>query len=85
MWRTLRSLFRRRSAAPGMRAVEFAGLLSRFLVMPLGIIVFGLDWYPKHTLNNPTWQVNASQCWWTLSNRGPQPEYSDRDGSIHHE
>jgi len=35
-----------------MAAVEFAIILSVFLMMLLGIVEFGFDWYLKHALTN---------------------------------
>ncbi len=43
---------KRISAADGMAVVEFAIILSVFLMMLLGIIEFGYDWYLKHALTN---------------------------------
>lgn len=43
---------KRISAADGMAVVEFAIILSVFLMMLLGIIEFGFDWYLKHALTN---------------------------------
>jgi Flp pilus assembly protein TadG len=36
----------------GVAAVEFAIILSVFLMMLLGVIEFGYDWYLKHALTN---------------------------------
>jgi Flp pilus assembly protein TadG len=43
---------KRISDADGMAVVEFAIILSVFLMMLLGIIEFGYDWYLKHSLTN---------------------------------
>jgi Flp pilus assembly protein TadG len=43
---------KRISAADGMAVVEFAIVLSVFLMMLLGVIEFGYDWYLKHALTN---------------------------------
>ena len=43
---------KRISEADGMAVVEFAIILSVFLMMLLGIIEFGYDWYLKHALTN---------------------------------
>jgi Flp pilus assembly protein TadG len=43
---------KRISATDGMAVVEFAIILSVFLMMLLGIIEFGYDWYLKHALTN---------------------------------
>ena len=42
----------RLSETDGMAVVEFAIILSVFLMMLLGIIEFGYDWYLKHALTN---------------------------------
>src|SRR5512140_574212 len=42
----------RLSKADGMAVVEFAIILSVFLMMLLGIIECGYDWYLKHALTN---------------------------------
>jgi len=36
----------------GVAAVEFAVVLSVFLMMLLGIVEFGYDWYLKHAITN---------------------------------
>lgn len=43
---------KRISATDGMAVVEFAIVLSVFLLMLLGVIEFGYDWYLKHALTN---------------------------------
>ena len=48
----VRLSLKRISAADGMATVEFAIILSVFLMMLLGIIEFGYDWYLKHALTN---------------------------------
>ncbi len=48
----LKLRLKRISATDGMAVVEFAIILSVFLMMLLGIIEFGYDWYLKHALTN---------------------------------
>lgn len=50
--KTLRAILKMGPAAEGMAAVEFAVILSVFLMMLLGIVEFGFDWYLKHALTN---------------------------------
>ncbi len=40
------------AATDGLAVVEFAIILSVFLMMLLGILEFGYDWYLKHALTN---------------------------------
>jgi len=40
------------STSEGMAAVEFAVVLSVFLMMLLGIVEFGYDWFMKHAITN---------------------------------
>jgi Flp pilus assembly protein TadG len=47
-----RSRLQKISEADGIAAVEFAIILSVFLMMLRGIIEFGYDWYLKHALTN---------------------------------
>ncbi len=49
---TLRSLLRRSPDTEGVAAVEFAIILSVFLMVVLGIVEFGYDWYLKNALAN---------------------------------
>ena len=48
----MRLRLQRIAEADGMAVVEFAIILSVFLMMLLGIIEFGYDWYLKHALTN---------------------------------
>jgi Flp pilus assembly protein TadG len=48
----LRLRLQKISEADGMAVVEFAIILSVFLMMLLGVIEFGYDWYLKHALTN---------------------------------
>ena len=42
----------RLSETEGIAAVEFAVIISVFLMLLLGVVEFGYDWYIKHALTN---------------------------------
>lgn len=52
MKRAFRPRLKRLSENEGMAAVEFAVILSIFLMLLLGTVEFGYDWYIKHALTN---------------------------------
>lgn len=52
MKRGLRTGLKRLSKTDGMAAVEFAVILSVFLMLLLGIVEFGYDWYIRQALTN---------------------------------
>jgi Flp pilus assembly protein TadG len=52
MKRALGLRLSRLTETDGMAVVEFAIILSVFLMLLLGIIEFGYDWYLKHALTN---------------------------------